>query len=321
MRSCPPDSVVVVRSRFRSLIAVALIAAVASSCSTLTGSDLAINVEGEGYTTAEMDGLLAEYFSESDIFGTTALDTGGYGDADRARLLLSAMVRTSAVEAILDRAGASVTDSDLDLYFATIPSDSPLNELSDAMRRLIAMTSADVVLSALTRADLPSDTDLEAMYAAQPISTGLLCLRHILVATEAEADGVVALLVEGEDFAALAADLSLEGSASITGGALTGTESECLPTAQYISSFDPDFVSAAFAAPATTWSQPVETQFGWHVILNRPWSEIGQDVVAAYAGTDGALLYVDAVLNTAEVSVDSRFGRWNPSTGRIVPLG
>ena len=321
MRSCPPDSVVVVRSRFRSLIAVALIAAVASSCSTLTGSDLAINVEGEGYTTAEMDGLLAEYFSESDIFGTTALDTGGYGDADRARLLLNAMVRTSAVEAILDRAGASVTDSDLDLYFATIPSDNPLNELSDAMRRLIAMTSADVVLSALTRADLPSDTDLEAMYAAQPISTGLLCLRHILVATEAEADGVVALLVEGEDFAALAADLSLEGSASITGGALTGTESECLPTAQYISSFDPDFVSAAFAAPATTWSQPVETQFGWHVILNRPWSEIGQDVVAAYAGTDGALLYVDAVLNTAEVSVDSRFGRWNPSTGRIVPLG
>jgi hypothetical protein len=268
-----------------------------------------------------MDGLLAEYFSESDIFGTTALDTGGYGDADRARLLLNAMVRSSAVEAILDRAGASVTDSDLDLYFATIPSDSPLNELSDAMRRLIAMTSADVVLSALTRADLPSDTDLEAMYAAQPISTGLLCLRHILVATEAEADGVVALLVEGEDFAALAADLSLEGSASITGGALTGTESECLPTAQYISSFDPDFVSAAFAAPATTWSQPVETQFGWHVILNRPWSEIGQDVVAAYAGTDGALLYVDAVLNTAEVSVDSRFGRWNPSTGRIVPLG
>ena len=321
MRSCPPDSVVVVRSRFRSLIAVALIAAVASSCSTLTGSDLAINVEGEGYTTAEMDGLLAEYFSESDIFGTTALDTGGYGDADRARLLLNAMVRTSAVEAILDRAGASVTDSDLDLYFATVPSDSPLNELSDAMRRLIAMTSPDVVLSALTRADLPSDTDLEALYAAQPISTGLLCLRHILVATEAEADGVVALLVEGEDFAALATDLSLEGSASITGGALTGTESECLPTAQYISSFDPDFVSAAFAAPATTWSQPVETQFGWHVILNRPWSEIGQDVVAAYAGTDGALLYVDAVLNTAEVSVDSRFGRWNPSTGRIVPLG
>ena len=321
MRSCPPDSVVVVRSRFRSLIAVALVAAVASSCSTLTGSDLAIKVEGEGYTTAEMDGLLAEYFSESDIFGTTALDTGGYGDADRARLLLNAMVRTSAVEAILDRAGASVTDSDLDLYFATIPSDSPLNELSDAMRRLIAMTSADVVLSALTRADLPSDTDLEAMYAAQPISTGLLCLRHILVATEAEADGVVALLVEGEDFAALAADLSLEGSASITGGALTGTESECLPTAQYISSFDPDFVAAAFAAPPTTWSQPVETQFGWHVILNRPWSEIGQDVVAAYAAPDGALLYVDAVLNTADVSVDSRFGRWNPSTGRIVPLG
>jgi hypothetical protein len=310
-----------VRSRFRSLIAVALVAVVASSCSTLIGNDLAISVEGEGYTTSGTDDLLAEYFAESDIFGTTPLDAGGFGDADRARLLLNAMVRTSAVESILAHAESSVTDSDLELYLATVPADSPLNELSDAMRRLIAMTSADVVLSALARADLPSESALEAMYAAEPASTGLLCLRHILVASEAEADGVIALLAAGEDFAALAATLSMEGSASLTGGALTGTESECLPTAQYISSFDPDFVAAAFAAPATTWSQPVETQFGWHVILNRPWSEIGQDVLAAYAAPDGALLYVDAVLNTADVSVDSRFGRWNPSTGRIVPLG
>lgn len=311
----------VVRSRFRSLIAVALIAVVASSCSTLTGSDLSVSVEGEGYTTSETDDLLAEYFAESDIFGTTPLDAGGFGDADRARLLLNAMVRTSAVESILAHAESSVTDSDLELYLATVPADSPLNELSDEMRRLIAMTSADVVLSALARADLPSESALEAMYAAEPASTGLLCLRHILVASKAEADGVIALLAAGEDFAALAATLSMEGSASLTGGALTGTESECLPTAQYISSFDPDFVAAAFAAPPTTWSQPVETQFGWHVILNRPWSEIGQDVVAAYAAPDGALLYVDAILNTADVSVDSRFGRWNPSTGRIVPLG
>ena len=139
MRPCPPDSVVVVRSRFRSLIAVALIAVVASSCSTLTGSDLSVSVEGEGYTTSETDDLLAEYFAESDIFGTTPLDAGGFGDADRARLLLNAMVRTSAVESILARAGASVTDSDLELYLATVPADSPLNELSDAMRRLIAM--------------------------------------------------------------------------------------------------------------------------------------------------------------------------------------
>jgi parvulin-like peptidyl-prolyl isomerase len=310
-----------VRSRLRSLIAVSLIALGASGCSTLTGSDLTVGVNGQGVTTEEADALLAEYFAESEIFGTTPLDAGGFGDADRARLILNALVRSSAVASLLAPSGDEITDADLDLYFSTVPSESPLNELSDEMRRLIATTSAEVLLSALSRVELPTAEELEATYSEQPIATGMLCLRHILVATEEEANDVVASLEDGVDFVTIATQVSLEGSAALTGGALTGTESECLPTAQYISNFDPDFVAAAFEAPATTWSEPVKTQFGWHVILNRPWAEIGDDVVAAYASPDGALFYVDAVLNSADVTVDSRFGRWNPSSGRIVPLG
>lgn len=309
------------RSRLRSLIAVSLIALGASGCSTLTGSDLTVGVNGQGVTTEEADALLAEYFAESEIFGTTPLDAGGFGDADRARLILNALVRSSAVASLLALSGDEITDADLDLYFSTVPSESPLNELSDEMRRLIATTSAEVLLSALSRVELPTAEELEATYSEQPIATGMLCLRHILVATEEEANDVVASLEDGVDFVTIATQVSLEGSAALTGGALTGTESECLPTAQYISNFDPDFVAAAFEAPATTWSEPVKTQFGWHVILNRPWAEIGDDVVAAYASPDGALFYVDAVLNSADVTVDSRFGRWNPSSGRIVPLG
>jgi foldase protein PrsA len=310
-----------VRSRLRSLIAVSLIALGASGCSTLTGSDLAVGVNGQGVTTEEADALLAEYFAESEIFGTTPLDAGGFGDADRARLILNALVRSSAVASLLALSGDEITDADLDLYFSTVPSESPLNELSDEMRRLIATTSTEVLLSALSRVELPTAEELEATYSEQPIATGMLCLRHILVATEEEANDVVASLEDGVDFVTIATQVSLEGSAALTGGALTGTESECLPTAQYISNFDQDFVAAAFEAPATTWSEPVKTQFGWHVILNRPWAEIGDDVVAAYSSPDGALFYVDAVLNSADVTVDSRFGRWNPSSGRIVPLG
>ena len=309
------------RSRLRSLIAVSLIALGASGCSTLTGSDLTVGVNGQGVTTEEADALLAEYFAESEIFGTTPLDAGGFGDADRARLILNALVRSSAVASLLAPSGDEITDADLDLYFSTVPSESPLNELSDEMRRLIATTSTEVLLSALSRVELPTAEELEATYSEQPIATGMLCLRHILVATEEEANDVVASLEDGVDFVTIATQVSLEGSAALTGGALTGTESECLPTAQYISNFDPDFVAAAFEAPATTWSEPVKTQFGWHVILNRPWAEIGDDVVAAYSSPDGALFYVDAVLNSADVTVDSRFGRWNPSSGRIVPLG
>jgi hypothetical protein len=231
------------------------------------------------------------------------------------------MVRSSSVRSILDRSGDDITDSDLDLYFSMLPSENPINELSGQMRELIAMTSVDVITSALARAELPDAEELEALYLSAPVSTGLLCLRHVLLGTEQEANDIIDELRNGANFAELAAERSLEGSASITGGALTGTESECLPTAQYISGFDADFVAAAFAAPANTWSQPVETQFGWHVILNRPWSEVGIDVIASYASPDGPLFYVDAVLNSADVTVDSRYGRWDPPSGSIVPLG
>lgn len=321
MRPCPPDSVVVVRSRLRSLLAVTFAALSISGCSTLTGSNLAVGVEGKGFTISETDDLLDEYFTESEVFGTTPLDAGGFGDANRARLILNALVRSSAVNVILEQADDEVTQADLELYLASVPAESPLNQLSEEMQRLIAMTSADVLLSALSRADLPSAEELEAMYGQQPIATGLLCLRHILVETEAEANDVISSLEDGVDFVTIASEISLESSASLTGGAITGTESECLPTAQYISNFDPDFVAAAFEAPASTWSAPVETQFGWHVILNRSWAEIGDDVVAAYTNPDAALLYVEGLLNTAEINVDSRFGRWDASSGRIVPLG
>ena len=308
-------------TRIRLVISIGLIALSTAGCSTLTGADHTVDVDGQGYTSTEADALFDEYFAKSEIFGTTPLDSGGFGDADRARLLLNAMVRSSSVRSILDRSGDDITDGDLDLYFATLPSENPINELSEQMRELIAMTSVDVITSALARAELPDADELEEMYLSAPVSTGLLCLRHILVETEQEANVIVDELRDGADFAELAAERSLEGSASITGGALTGTESQCLPTAQYISGFDADFVAAAFAAPATTWSHPVETQFGWHVILNRPWSEVGSDVIASYASPDGPLFYVDAVLNSADVTVDSRYGRWDPASGRIVPLG
>lgn len=308
-------------TRTRLVIFIGLVALSTAGCSTLTGADHTVDVNGLGYTSNETDALLDEYFTESDIFGTTPLDSGGFGDGDRTRLLLNAMVRSSSVRSILDRSGDDITDSDLDLYFSTLPSGSPINELSEQMRELIAMTSVDVITSALTRAELPDAEELEELYLSAPASTGLLCLRHILVETEQEAKDIIDELRNGADFAGLAAGRSLEASANITGGALTDTESECLPTAQYISGFDADFVAAAFAAPATTWSRPAETQFGWHIILNRPWSEVGSDVIASYASPNGPLFYVDAVLNSADVTIDSRYGRWDPPSGRIVPLG
>jgi len=81
--------------------------------------------------------------------------------------------------------------------------------------------------------------------------------RHILLETEKDARAVIAELKKGKDFAALAKEKSTGPSAS-NGGDLG-----------YFKQADmvKPFADAAFALKTGTYStEPVKTQFGWHVI-------------------------------------------------------
>lgn len=82
--------------------------------------------------------------------------------------------------------------------------------------------------------------------------------RHILVDTEEEAKGLIDKLAEGADFAELAKEFST-GPSGPNGGALG-----YFGRGQMV----PDFEVAAFNLEIGTYtSAPVQTQFGWHVIL------------------------------------------------------
>ena len=80
--------------------------------------------------------------------------------------------------------------------------------------------------------------------------------RHILVATEEEAKNVSARLAKGEDFAALAKELSQDGSKELGGDLGYFTAGEMVPA----------FSEVAFGLKVGEVSQPVQTEFGWHVI-------------------------------------------------------
>lgn len=79
---------------------------------------------------------------------------------------------------------------------------------------------------------------------------------HILVETKEEAAALVAALADGADFAALARDKST-GPSGPNGGQLGW-----FGTGQMV----PEFEQAVAAMAVETVSEPVQTQFGWHVI-------------------------------------------------------
>ena len=79
--------------------------------------------------------------------------------------------------------------------------------------------------------------------------------RHVLVATEAEAKEVAERLKKGEDFAAIAKEKSKDTNAE-------GGDLGFFARGQMLKPFE----DAAFALDVGQISEPVQTQFGWHII-------------------------------------------------------
>ncbi len=80
--------------------------------------------------------------------------------------------------------------------------------------------------------------------------------RHILVATEDEAKAIEAQLKKGADFATLAKQKSKDPGAAEGGDLGYFTKDQMVP----------EFADAAFKLDKGQISDPVKTQFGWHVI-------------------------------------------------------
>jgi peptidyl-prolyl cis-trans isomerase C len=80
--------------------------------------------------------------------------------------------------------------------------------------------------------------------------------RHILVPTEEEAKAILAELKKGADFAALAKEKSKDP------GAAEGGDLGYFSKEQMV----PEFAEVAFKLEKGQISDPVKTQFGWHII-------------------------------------------------------
>ncbi|MDE0607980.1 MAG: peptidylprolyl isomerase [Acidimicrobiaceae bacterium] len=145
-----------------------------------------------------------------------------------------------------------------------------------------------------------------------------LCSSHLLVETQAEAIAAIARLDAGEDFAALAAEVSI-GPSGPTGGDLG-----CVAPAVFVS----EFVDGAAAVGGAGISDPVQSQFGWHVINVRSFGppvrgrrqEMTSDELTSFVFNNYGAEFqqLQTELFNRDISVDPRFGVFDPNTGQVV---
>ncbi|MGZ8593176.1 MAG: peptidylprolyl isomerase [Actinomycetota bacterium] len=163
-----------------------------------------------------------------------------------------------------------------------------------------------------------TDERVQQLYEESLSQYTALEVAHVLVSTQQEAEAV-ATEATPKNFADLAAERSLDTGSAANGGSL-GVMVEAAFGAQ----FDPTFVQATLALRPGPISEPVQTQFGWHVIylIRRevtPLEDVRDQIVAA-ASAETFQTWMQERLRTAKIRVNPRYGMLDRATGEVVPV-
>jgi foldase protein PrsA len=103
----------------------------------------------------------------------------------------------------------------------------------------------------------PSDEELQALFDENKMGQSVKA-SHILVETEEEANAVIERLNNGEDFATVAKEISIDPGSKEKGGDLDFIK--------YTDNMVQEFLDASFALKVGELSGPVKSDYGYHII-------------------------------------------------------
>jgi parvulin-like peptidyl-prolyl isomerase len=237
------------------------------------------NVNGEAISRSSVyDELRAiqkntKYLQAIQAQGAPAIEGTGSGtfNPDFVAQIVNQRIILTVVKQELAKRNIHLDDEDLRIAaaevqdnFATGDATSLADAFPKAYRQTLAERAATVTrLQADVGKVKIDDPSMQAYFDAHKADFAQTCVRHILVdaskhTTDAKqvADGLYAQLKAGADFATLAKDKSEDPGSAPQGGAL-GCD---------LSKFISDFSQAASKLQVNEISQPVQTQFGYHII-------------------------------------------------------
>jgi parvulin-like peptidyl-prolyl isomerase len=158
--------------------------------------------------------------------------------------------------------------------------------------------------------------EVQAYFEQNPAQFSQVCARHILVDTQQKAAELKGRIAGGEDFAAVARAESKDNQGEGGGSAGQGGALGCI-TQEESDQLVREFADAMTGLQPGQLSDPVQTQFGFHIIevterrsqsLEEATPQIRQRLEQQSAGVIGE--FVQQAMATAKVVVNPRYGRF-----------
>ncbi len=183
----------------------------------------------------------------------------------------------------------------------------------------VAAVAEQFIIKDEVTAELVNDVEyLTDVYENQPLMLVEVCARHILTETQDEAQAAKARIDAGEDFAAVVAEVSVD-TASLGGQ---------LPCPSPAGGYVPEFSTASATAPLGELTEPVPSEFGWHLIIvderTEPatFDELLSDPLAylhpSFVNELWTGWFNDAI-SSADIAVSSQIGTWEHDAYGILP--
>jgi hypothetical protein len=239
---------------------------------------------------------------------------------------LQAWINYRITVAEVEARGGSITDADREdaraELAAQVGGEEALAEV-DAQLLEFSIDSA-AANKAFQRISAMTDEDREARLQelfAQTAAERPLCLSIIVSETEEDSEAALARIDDGEDFATVASEVSVDAQTAADGG-FSGCAS-------------PERASEVFGGDYSTVARgdtvgPIEQETGTgpiyllvHVTsttgptFEQLSAELEQQLNAEVGNRAAEQLYLARM--TADVHVDPRFGTWDPETGAVTP--
>jgi parvulin-like peptidyl-prolyl isomerase len=316
-----------------ALFGAAAIALVACGEADIT-ANAAASVGGRKITVEEVDRELAKFEDTGQFETLTAQE-----EADKVRRqfqqgYLSQIVRRYVLRPVAAERGIEVGQDEVDEALDAIKADFPSEEefeaaldqqgLSlDQLPELVRDQLTEEQLRADVAAELePSQDELQSHYDENLDGYRQTEASHIVVEKEAQAAKIARQLQDAKpnqldkQFAQQARKESTD-----TGSAKKGGDLGYFAAGEFV----PEFEEAAADLDIGEVSDPVQSQFGWHVIRVtdrrlQPFEDVSEQIAQELSGAKAEEAYQDLVVQAyedADIRVNSRFGELDIESQRI----